>query len=137
MKIAQNIFAILIGIFIGSLVNMGLIQVSGSIIAPPNGIDLTTEEGLKAGMHLMEVKHFIFPFLAHALGTLFGAIIAGILAVNNRLLYAMIVSVFFFIGGIAAVFMIPAPLWFCVVDLVFAYFPMGFLAGKMAMKLRK
>jgi hypothetical protein len=33
-------------------------------------------------------------------------------------------------GGIANVFMLPSPVWFAVVDLVGAYIPMGYLAGR-------
>lgn len=36
---------------------------------PPPCSDLTTEEGLIAGMKLMEPKHFLIPFFAHSLGS--------------------------------------------------------------------
>ncbi|TGL88194.1 hypothetical protein EHQ68_10195 [Leptospira congkakensis] len=49
-----------------------MIKVSGKIILPPKGADVTTMEGLKASIHLFEPEHFLFPFLAHALGTLVG-----------------------------------------------------------------
>jgi hypothetical protein len=39
------------------------------------------------------------------------------------------------VGGIAAAFMIPAPAWFIVVDLVVAYLPMAWLGGRIAMAL--
>ena len=51
---------------------MGLIMLSGKVIPPPAGSDVATMEGLKASLHLFEPKHFVFPFLAHALGTLVG-----------------------------------------------------------------
>ena len=70
--ILRNILACLAGIVLGNLVNGGLIHISSSIIPPPNGADTTTVEGLKATMHLFEPKHFLMPFLAHALGTLTG-----------------------------------------------------------------
>ena len=65
-SIIRNILAVLVGVFVGSIVNMSLINISGSIIPPPEGFDLTTEAGLKASMPFLEPKHFIFPFLAHA-----------------------------------------------------------------------
>ena len=67
--IIRNSFALLVGLFIGGMLNMSLIIISGDIIPPPEGADVTTMEGLKAAMHLFEPKHFIMPFLAHALGT--------------------------------------------------------------------
>jgi hypothetical protein len=35
-------------------------------------------------------------------------------------------------GGIAAAFMIPAPVWFVVLDLTLAYLPMAWLGGRLA-----
>jgi hypothetical protein len=128
--IIRNVLAVIAGLVVGSVVNMGIINISGSIIPPPEGADVTTMEGLKATMHLFEPRHFIFPFLAHALGTLVGAIIAGLLAANHRLKFALSIGLFFMIGGIINVFMLPSPLWFTVLDLVGAYIPMGWIGGK-------
>lgn len=130
--ILRNILAVIAGIVTGSIVNMGLIQVSGSIIPPPDGADVTTTEGLKAAMHLFEPKHFIFPFLAHALGTFAGAFVAAIVAATHKLRLALAVGVFFLAGGIASVFMLPSPTWYTIVDLTAAYLPMAWLAGKLA-----
>lgn len=72
--ILRNILAFIAAVILGGLVNMGLIMISGSVIPPPEGVDPSDMESIKANMHLYGVKHFIFPFLAHALGTLVGAI---------------------------------------------------------------
>ena len=80
--IVKNILAVVTGIIIGGGLNMGIIMISGKIIPPPDGADLTTMEGLKASMHLLQPKHFIMPFLAHALGTFVGALLASIIAVK-------------------------------------------------------
>lgn len=132
--IVRNILAVIAGIIVGSIVNMGLVSISGSIIPPPPGADMTTPEGVKAAMPLMETKHFIFPFLAHALGTLVGAFTAAKIAATRKMTFALVVGIFFLIGGIAAVFLIPAPTWFAVLDLVVAYLPMAYLGGKLAGK---
>ncbi len=59
--IVKNIITIIARVFLGSLVNMGIIMISGSIIPPPEGADITTLEGLKASMHLFQSKNFILP----------------------------------------------------------------------------
>ena len=130
----KNILAIFAGVIIGMIVNMGLIMISSSIIPPPEGIDNTTMEGLKAGMHLFEPKHFIMPFLAHALGTFSGAYIAAKLAASHKMKFAIAIGVFFLLGGIANIFLLPSPTWFTVLDLGLAYIPMGLLARKLAIK---
>jgi hypothetical protein len=126
----KNILAVIVGIVFGSAVNMGLISISGSVITPPEGADVTSMEGLKASLHLFEPKHFIFPFLAHALGTLAGAFLASYIAVSHKMKYALVIGLFFLLGGIANSFMLPAPIWFIILDLVVAYIPMAYLGGK-------
>ncbi|MBK8483317.1 MAG: hypothetical protein IPL31_02900 [Saprospiraceae bacterium] len=132
--ILRNILAVVVGAILGSVVNMGFIMVSGSIIPPPDGADVTTMEGLKASMHLFQPKHFIFPFLAHAFGAFVGAFIAAKMAIRQKMIYAMGIGVFFLIGGITNIFMLPSPIWFTVLDLVVAYIPMAYIAGKFADK---
>jgi len=127
----KNSLAVVAGIIIGMIVNMGIIMISGSIIPIPEGVDNTTTEGLKAGMHLFKAKHFIMPFLAHALGTFTGAFVAAKLVTNHKMKFAIAIGVFFLLGGISSVFMLPSPTWFTVLDLGLAYIPMGLLAGKL------
>lgn len=132
--ILKNIVAVVVGIVVGSIVNMAIISVSSSIIPPPEGADVTTMEGLKASMHLFEPKNFIFPFLAHALGTLVGAFLASIIAANNKMKFAYGIGFFFLLGGIANIFLLPSPTWFTLLDLIVAYLPMAYLGGKLATK---
>lgn len=128
----RNILAVIAGLVIGSVVNMSLILVSGSVIPPPAGADVTTSEGLRAAIHLFEPQHFVFPFLAHALGTLAGAVTATLLAAKANPKFGIGIGAFFLLGGISMAFQIPAPLWFIVLDLVAAYIPMGYWGGKWA-----
>lgn len=136
-NIVLNVVAVLLGLIIAGAVNMSLVLLGPYVIPPPPGADMTTAEGLTAAMPLLEPKHFIFPFLAHAVGTFVGAFVAALLAASHRKAIAIGVGLFFLAGGVAAAFMIPAPLWFVVVDLLFAYTPMGWLAGTLAARVRK
>lgn len=60
----------------GGGVNMALIILGPSLIPPPAGVDVNSAESLGKAMHLFEPRHFIMPFLAHAVGTLAGALAA-------------------------------------------------------------
>ena len=128
----RNLLAVLAGVVIGGLVNMGLILAGPLVVAPPAGVDMTTAEGLQAGLALLEPRHFVFPWLAHALGTLAGAGLTARLAVSHHQRLALIVGVVFLAGGIMAATMIPAPTWFLALDLVGAYLPMAWLGGRLA-----
>ncbi|MCB9024370.1 MAG: hypothetical protein H6542_07430 [Lentimicrobiaceae bacterium] len=130
--VIRNILAVVAGALLGSAVNMGIIMLSGSIIPPPDGVDNTTMEGLKQSMHLFQPQHFLFPFLAHAMGTFAGALVAALVAASHKMKFALAIGVLFMAGGIANVLMLPSPLWFSIVDLAGAYLPVAFLAGKLA-----
>ena len=134
MTILKNILAVVIGLIIGGTVNMSIIMNSASIIPPPAGTNITTMEGLQAAMPIMEPKHFLLPFIAHALGTLVGAIIATSIAADNKMRFAMAIGIFFLIGGIWNIVVLPSPLWFTVVDLALAYIPMAYLGGKIVLR---
>jgi len=111
---------------------MGMIMLSGSIIPPPAGTDSSTLEGLIESMHLFEPRHFIFPFLAHALGTLSGAFLTAILAASHQLKLALLIGVVFMAGGIYMVIALPSPMWFTVLDIGGAYIPMAYFGWKLA-----
>ena len=128
--VLRSFFAILGGLIIGSVVNIGRVMVSSSIIPPPTGADVPTTEGLKQSMHLFEPKHFLFPFLAHALGTFAGAYACSRIAISYYLKLSLVVAIFFLIGGIVSVATLPSPLWFSVTDIALAYLPMGWLGWK-------
>ena len=131
-SVVKNILAVIAGAIFGGIVNMSIIMVSGSLIPPPEGADLTTMEGLKASMHLFTPINFLMPFMAHALGTLAGAFLTAKVAATYKMNLALLIGVLFLAGGIANVFMLPSPTWFSITDIVVAYIPMAYLGGKLA-----
>ena len=128
----KNVLAVIVGFVAGSIANMILVTVGPYVIPTPEGVDVTDVESIKSSMHLFEFKHFIFPFLAHALGTLAGAYLAALIAASCRLAAAMVVGGFFLIGGIANAFMIGGPVLFYVVDLIGAYIPMAWIGARLS-----
>ncbi|MCA1930147.1 hypothetical protein [Rheinheimera sp.] len=136
LNLVRNLLAILCGVVAGAAINMAIISLSPLLIPPPAGVDVTNTESLSLGIDLFEPKHFIMPFLAHALGTLAGALVAYLIASNYKTQFAYLISVFFLCGGIAASLLIPGPLWFISVDLLLAYLPMAWLAIVLAKLIR-
>jgi hypothetical protein len=135
-RILRLILAVVVGFIAGSVVNLGLIHLGGSVVPAPAGADSTTMDGLRATMHLFEPRHFVFPFLAHALGTFAGAIVATLLAPARAAGPAYAVGVLFLLGGIASAFMLPAPIWFIALDLLLAYLPAAWLGQRLAARRR-
>jgi hypothetical protein len=97
---------------------------------------MTDPDKLAATVHLLQPEHFLFPFLAHALGTLVGALVAHLVAASHRRIFASIIGALFLVGGIVASRMIPAPKWFIVLDLAVAYVPMAWVGVWMGRRIR-
>ena len=130
--IARNVLAVISGFVVGSLVNMGLVNLGPLVVPLPEGADVTTMEGLRESMKLFAPVNFLFPFLAHALGTLSGAFLAAKVAASRPMTFAIVIGVLFLIGGAAMVSMLGGPMWFNASDLLLAYIPMGYLGGILA-----
>jgi len=123
----RNFLGTILGLIVGGNVNFAIVNISTDIIPGPAGADVKTMEGLQKCIHLFEPKHFLMPFLAHALGTLVAALLASLFAKSHRKRCALATGIVFFVGGAMAVSMLPAPLWFNITDLAFAYIPMALL----------
>ena len=68
-KMIRNISAVITGVQEGMTINMGLIILGSSIIPIPESFDPMNAIN-------WDLNNFIFPFLAHGLGTLVGAFLA-------------------------------------------------------------
>jgi len=132
----RNGLAVIAGIVVGAVLNGALVGIGPSIIAPPEGIDVSSPARLRASIHLFEPRHFVMPFLAHALGTFTGALVAFLIAASSRARMAYVVGAVFLTGGIIASRMIPAPAWFIALDLIGAYLPMAWLAAHVGRRIK-
>ena len=130
--ILKTVLAVIVGALIGGLINGGIVNLGMSIL-PLEGIDLNDPAAYDLyGAFLKNeasLNYFVAPYLAHALGTLIGALIAYLIAAPEyKKIAAFIVGGFYLIGGIAASAMIPGPIWFAALDILTAYLPMAWLA---------
>ena len=128
----RNFLAIAGGVLVGSIINMLIVSNGGELIPPPQGVDADDINSIKANIHLYHGKHYVMPFLAHALGTLVASFIAVKLAIRRKQTVGLIVGTWFLIGGLTAATMIGTPLSPTTIDLVFAYFPFAWLGLKLA-----
>ena len=116
----KNIGIVILGIIIGMIINMGII-ILGATIFP------MTENFEPMNAMNWDLKYFIFPFLAHALGTFSGSFAASRLSKNHHIIIPLIVGLYFLSGGIYMVTILPAPTWFICLDLIISYIPMAIL----------
>ena len=132
----KNTLTVVLGWLGGSIVNMGLIKI-GHVLIPIEGVDPNDMNAMAEALPTLGYKFFIFPFLAHALGTLIGAIIAGLMATSHKMRFALGIGILFLIGGIIVNYMLPGPTWFAVTDILLAYIPMAWIGGKIALRMIK
>lgn len=116
----------------GSIVGMGLISAGNAVF--PTGIDPNDMEALGRFLSNAPPKYFLFPFLAHAIGTGVGAFVAVKIGVSHHMKLAFALGGVFLLGGILVSTVIPAPTWFVVLDLVVAYIPMAYVGWKWAIR---
>lgn len=147
MKILRNILAVILGIIVGSLVNMLIVVLSYDIVPYPEGVismDLgdmfnmqamqTSIDSIKSHIDKFTFTHYIFPFLAHAIGTFVGAWVAAIIAGTRKMLFALVIGAYFLLGGILNATDLGMPFLAAAIDLVFAYIPFAYLGGKLGAK---
>ena len=121
----KNIGIVILGIIIGMIVNMGLIIIGGIIVTP-----MANFEHMNAIN--WDFKYFIFPFLAHSIGTLSGAFVVSKFSKNSNIIMPLIVGLYFLSGGIYMVIILPAPTWFVLLDVILGYIPMALLGWKIS-----
>jgi hypothetical protein len=136
MDLLKAIAAVIVGFIVGSAVNMALITLGPIVVPPPEGVDVANMESLRAAIHLFEPRHFVFPFLAHALGSFAGVLAGFLIAGRHGVIVAWVLGALFLAGGIAASVMIPAPAAFIALDLVLAYLPMAWFAIRTGRAIR-
>lgn len=129
--ILRNILAVIASWLGGSIINMGFVE-AGNRILPIPGVKPGDMDALKEVIPTLEPKYFIFPFLAHALGTLVGAFIVVKLAQGRKEQLAYLIGALFLLGGIVINYMLTGPIWFTLLDILVAYMPMAWLGHKLA-----
>lgn len=135
LHIVKRTIVIILSIFIGAQVNGAFLTIGTYLIPPPEGCNLNTMDGLKAAVPFLQAKHYLFPFLAHALGTLLSALLITRFLKSQQFVFSMMAGVLFLIAGISMVIMLPeTPIWFVLVDLIGAYIPMAYVGNRIARK---
>ena len=110
----------------------------GNAIVPlPENVNTHTESAMIEAMSHFTPIHFLFPFLAHVLGSFVGSFIAALLFRTRSVVVALSVSILHMLGGIYMAVILPAPFWFEISDVILAYLPMGLLAAKCSNLVRR
>ncbi len=126
-SVLRNILAVMVGAVVCIFLNGLLLGAMMKVIATPQGFD----PNAPSTYGLLQARHFISPFVAHAVPSFVGGFLAALIAADRKLTFALVVGGLHLLGGIVAAFIIPAPVWFIVLDLGLAYLPMAWLGGRL------
>lgn len=130
----RKVLAVILGLFIGSVVNMSIIMISAVMHPMPEGVTFEDQEGMKEWIENMPPSGFIMALLAHQLGTLAAGFVAALVAKQKWVVGGIIVGACFLVGGIMTLFDFAHPTWFAILD-IGLYLPMGFLGAVVGGKL--
>ena len=129
----RSSIAVLAGLLVGGLANSAVLAVGARLVPPPEGVDVNDLESINAHLDEYAPIQFLVPFLAHAAGTLVGAIVATRIGPGRRAGPAYAVAALFLLGGLSMFFLLPnSPRWFVALDLIVAYVPMAWLGSRVA-----
>ena len=132
VSLLRILLGTVVGVVLGGAVNVGIILAGSRLVPPPSGVDVNDPASINAHLGEYPPIQFAVPFLAHALGTLVGAMVATLVAAGRQTIPAFIVGAMFLLGGVAMVRMLPdTPPWFIALDLGVAYLPMAWLGHRL------
>ena len=116
----RKITAIVVGIIAGMIFNMSFVIISNVAYPLPDDIDQNDwdaqveyrkENGWPMGA-------LVLVLIAHAGGSLASGIVCGLIAMRNWTAAGLGLGIFFTLGGITMLFLLPAPTWFAITDIV-------------------
>ncbi|MEE4175332.1 MAG: hypothetical protein V2I57_13850 [Xanthomonadales bacterium] len=130
----RNIGAVILGIVVGMIVNIVIVQINLIFFPLPEGVDPADYEALKAAMPSQPATAWIGVIAAHLGQAFVGGWVAARVGASRPVLLAMIVGVFTLAGGIANAVMLSPPAW-TLIELPL-YLVVAWLAGKQVEKSR-
>jgi len=113
--IARSVLAVLLGLVVGFVLVAVIGTVSHQVFPPPPGIHSGDPEAQKAAIARIPLGAFLFILVGWSSGALAGSWLAARIAIRSPFLHGLVVGMLFVITGIAAMFMLPHPLWFRIV----------------------
>lgn len=124
----RNILAIIIGLFLGGVFNMMMITVSQVIYPYPEGVDPNNMEQVREHIEAngFPVGALLIVLIAHAGGSFVSGFLCGLISKSQWYIAAGAMGLFWTLGGVMMLFILPAPLWFGVVDVI-SYVPAALL----------
>ena len=120
-RIVIGTLGVVVGIVVGMIAMMSLHFASMLVYPLPEGIDFMSAdpenmEKLNAWFGTLPAGAFVLATLAHGLGCMAGAAVATLVSGRRSLIPAIVIGLFFTVGGVMNLSSVPHPSWFPFVD---------------------
>jgi len=112
-----------------ALITFSIISLGHLIVPTPDGIDTNDFESIKSNFHLFELKHFVFPLVAHIVGTFVASFLVSYLAMTHKLWFALGIGVLFMLVSLSLSIRIDYFNWIGIVEIA-QYIPVSFMGYK-------
>jgi hypothetical protein len=131
----RNAGAILLGLMVGMMVNMALIELNMRVLFPiPDDMDMADPEAVEVFLATLPATGFILVIAAHLGQAFVGGWVAARLGASHPMRLALIVGAVTLAGGVSMLMMIPGPQW-VVLELPF-YMVVAAWAGRLEERRR-
>ena len=130
----RNVGAVLVGLVIGAILNMALVQLNLVLFPFPTDVDLGSPEELAAAIRSMPPAAWILVFAAHLGQAFVGGWVAARLGASHPVALALVVGVVTMGGGIANAISLSLPAWTWVEMPL--YLVVAFAAGRLEARRR-
>lgn len=127
----KQILAVIVGVIIGGLIIYGIESINMVRYPWPENLSMEDKEAFAEYVSSLPVDAFITVIIAHLIGSFVAGFVCSKITPSRKLLLGTICGMFFLVGGIMNLVMIPHPLWFMVIDLMI-FVPFAWLGAKLA-----
>lgn len=112
MPVLRNIGAVILGLLVGSALNMGLVMANMSLFPGPEGLDFNDTEAMAEYIAGLPQSAFILVLLAHVGQASLGGWIAARVGASRPIVLALVVGALTLVGGAMNMMNFPdAPIW--------------------------
>ena len=128
-SLLRSVFAIIVAVLAAAIIAFSINVIGHYIIPPPEAIDTNDFESIKNNFHLFQWQHFIFPLLAHAVGTFVASYLISSLVAKHKMWFALALGIIFTLASLSLSWRIGHFNWIGIVEIA-QYIPISILGFK-------
>ena len=110
----RNVIAVIIGLFAGMALNMGILEINYLAYPIPEGLDINNPAQLQDYLDTLPALAFLVVMVAHLAQSFGGGWVAARLGSSRPMLLAMIVGTVSLAGGAGMMTMVKGPGWMAI-----------------------